>query len=104
MDAVAAVANVSTLDEIERSLSALEGRESNLRASSLRKRLDAVEKRRRDTSVFVLIDDHGNPPTDGRRCRLPGESDEACLARYGIDPTRQLCIFLDLTGARRPPK
>jgi len=33
-----------------------------------------------------------------------GESDEVCLARYGIDPTRQLRICLDLTGARRPPK
>lgn len=73
-------------------------------AISLRKRLDAVEKRRRAAGVFLLVDDHGEPPTDGRPYRLPGESDEACLARYGIDPTRQLCIFLNMTGARRPPK
>lgn len=73
-------------------------------ALSLRKRLDAVVKRRHAIDVFMLIDEHGDPPGDGRPYRLPGESDEACLARYGIDPTRQLCIFLSMTGARHPPK
>lgn len=67
--------------------------------SALRKRLDAVEKRRINADAFILVQrDSKQEPEDGVPYRKAGESIEACLARYGIDPRRQYCILLNLTG------
>jgi len=65
--------------------------------NSIRKRLDALEKRRTNLGTFVLLL-HSGPVAEGEHYRKPGESIDECLARYGVDPKRRNCMILDMTG------
>lgn len=67
--------------------------------SARRKRLDAVDKRRINADAVILAQ-RGlkHESDDGGPYRKAGESIDACLARYGIDPRRQCCILFNLTG------
>ena len=67
-------------------------------ASTLRMRLEAIEKRRRASRVVVFINHHLVQPADGRPYRKTGESVADCLARYHITRGSRLCIFLNLMG------
>jgi hypothetical protein len=49
-------------------------------------------------AVILAQRDSKHESDDGGPYRKAGESIDACLARYGIDPRRQCCILLNLTG------
>lgn len=69
-------------------------------ASSLRKRLDAIEKRRLVGRAYIFINHHAEQPADGKPYRKTGESTDDCKARYGIKSG--ICIFFDMTGTCIP--
>ena len=73
--------------------------------SSILKRLDALDQRQLDAEppekAFIVMGEHDEQPANGEPYRKTGESEAACLARYGIGP-KQPAIFIRIIDASVP--